>query len=363
MTGAPRTPEQRRQGLVNLWDFLVHDGIADTSRTPGRVIAQGRTRSIVRYDPLDGVEPQGLPVLLVPPLGSQSLCFDLRQGCSFAGHLVGNGRPTYLVDYGRVGFADRGLGIEHWIDDVLPHAIQRVSEDNAGAPVNLVGWCLGGLMSLAAVAARPELPVNAVAMVASPFDFSVNPLTRPLQTVGRLTGGRVLGSVVRTAGHLPAGVVGAGFKATALPMYLRKPFTVWSRRDDREFLGQVQAVDKLMNNMAAYPGRATLQLYQKLALRNELASGKVQGLDRVIDLATVRVPVMNVAGASDVLASPAAVHHVGRLLPNSPDVRLPEAPGGHLGVLTGMRARATTWAYVDDFLDAHPAQGSPDSRR
>jgi len=351
----PRRPlEQRRQALVNLWDFLVGADIADDIRTPNDVIEEGTTRTLLRYHRPEGVEPKGLPVLLVPPLGAQALCFDLRRGCSVAQHFAESGRPTYLVDYGDLGFADRGRGIEHWVNDVLPPTIKTVSEDNDGAPVNLVGWCLGGLLSLATVAVYPELPVNTVSMVASPFDMSTNPLTWPLRALGRLTGGRGVGLTVKGAGVIPARVVSLGFKATALPTYLKKPQKIWSKRDDREFLGQVQAVDRLMNNMVAYPGRATQQIYQKLLQRNELASGKVQGPNRLVDLAEVRIPVLNVAGANDVLAPKSAVHHVGELLPNSPDVRLPDAPGGHLGVLTGTGARETTWRFIDDFLDAHP---------
>jgi polyhydroxyalkanoate synthase len=148
-------------------------------------------------------------------------------------------------------------------------------------------------------------------------------------------------------------MVSLGFKATALTTYLKKPRTLWTRREDREFLGQVQAVDEIMNNMLAYPGRATLQVYQRMALRNELASGKVQGPNHLVDLANVRVPVMNVAGETDVLVPVDAAHHVGTLLPHSPDVRLPTAPGGHLGVLTGTRAPETTWTYLKDFLGSH----------
>ena len=96
-----------------------------------------------------------------------------------------------------------------------------------------------------------------------------------------------------------------------------------------------------------------LQVSQRLALRNELATGRIQGPNHLIDLATVTVPVMNVAGRTDVLVPPAAAHHVGELLTGSPDVRLPLAPGGHLGVLTGTKAPETTWVHLHDFLETH----------
>jgi polyhydroxyalkanoate synthase len=60
---------------------------------------------------------------------------------------------------------------------------------------------------------------------------------------------------------------------------------------------------------------------------------------------------MNIAGTKDLFfAPPASAHRLGELLPNSPHVRLETAPGGHLGVLTGKRARETTWRYLIEFL-------------
>ena len=192
-------------------------------------------------------------------------------------------------------------------------------------------------------------------MVASPFDLSKNPMIAPVRTLGKYTGGRIFGGLLKALGGLPAAIVGPAFKATSLTTYLKKPITLIRHRDDRDFLAQVEAVDGLMNSMLAYPGRATLQVYQRLVQRNELADGKIQGPTRMVDLADVRVPVINIAGKTDVLVPVAVALHVGDLLPNSPDVRLEVAPGGHLGVLTGRSAPATTWAMIDDFLDAHAA--------
>lgn len=341
------------QSITNLWDFLVKRGIADLTRTPSEIIDTGRTREVHRYVKAKGVRSKGIPVLLVPPLGAQASCFDLRRGLSLAEDFVNRGRPTYLVDYGALKGEDRLVGIEHFINDVLPPAIRTVSEDAGGRDVHLVGWCMGGLLSIGTVAIYDDLPVRSITMVASPFDLSKQPLLKPVQAVAKVTRGRLIGSALKTAGSVPAPLVSVGFKATSLPTYLKKPRTLWTRREDREFLGQVQAVDHIMNNMLAYPGRATLQVYQRMALRNEVATGKIQGPNHLIDLDHVTVPVMNIAGRTDALVPRAAAHHVGSLLPNSPDVRLPLAPGGHLGVLTGTKAPETTWAEIHAFLSSH----------
>jgi polyhydroxyalkanoate synthase len=349
----------RRDGVVNLWDFLVKGGLADTTRTPSDVIDVGRTREVHRYIKAPGVRAKGLPLLFVPPLGSQAACFDLRRGLSLAEDFVNRGRPTYLVDYGPLTGEDRKVGIEHFVNDVLPDAIRKVSEDAGGRPVHLLGWSLGGILSLLTTARHEDLPIQTVTMVGSPFDFSKHPTLAPVRAIGKYTGGRIIGTGFKAMGSIPAPLVSLGFKATSLPVYLKKPRTLWSRRNDREFLSQVQAVDQIMNNMLAYPGRATLQAYHRLALGNEIATGQVQGPTKLVKLADVRVPVMNVAGTTDVLAPIASVQHVGTLLPNSPDVRLPVAPGGHLGILTGTRAPETTWVEINKFLADYDRKRKP----
>jgi polyhydroxyalkanoate synthase len=355
-----RSIEQRRQAAANLRDF-ARGRIADTTGTPADIIDEGRKRAVHRYRPTGGAL-DGPPVLLIPPMASQASCFDLHRGCSLAAHLSGSGRPTYLVDYGRITRQDADLGVEFWVNEVLPLAIRTVSEDAGGQPVALVGWCLGGIMALLSTAAHRELPIGAVAMVASPFDFRQNPMLKPHHALLPLTGGRVISAVLRVAGGAPDWLVKLLFKASAASTYIKKPATLFKRRDDRDALAHIAAVDAFMNEMLAYPGRAALQLYNRLALRNELATGKVQGPNRLVDLADVTVPVMNIAGSRDVLAPVKAVHHIGTLLPNAKEVRLPTAPGGHLGVLTGRTAPSTTWTLIDEFLDATGSR-APGGRR
>jgi len=240
---------------------------------------------------------------------------------------------------------------------VLPRAIRRVSEDTGGAPVQLVGWCLGGIMSLLAVAGDRSLPVNALAMVASPVDFTRVRLMAPIRPVANLTNGFVLTTLYRALGGAPAPLVKRGFQLSSLDKYLTKPLAIVSHLDDRDFLSQIEAVDRFVANMHAYPGRTFGQLYHRFFRVNDLADGVLELDDeRTIDLADVRVPVLSVAGSSDTLAPRPAVHAIGDLLPNAPEVRLEAAPGGHLGVLTGRSAKRTTWTHIDEFLGRH---GSP----
>src|SRR3954466_2367658 len=125
----------------NSFDLLFGGGPADLTRQPSSIIDEGPQRIVHRYRNGRRGKQKHAPVLLVPPLAAPASCFDLRRGCSLAEHLIALGYPTYLVDYGPISFSDRALGLEHWVEDVLPQAIRAVSEDAGGVPVQPVGWC------------------------------------------------------------------------------------------------------------------------------------------------------------------------------------------------------------------------------
>jgi polyhydroxyalkanoate synthase len=348
-----RSPEVLLDAATNAFDLFLGDGPADLTRQPSEIIDEGPQRMVHRYRARPGARSRRAPVLLVPPLAAPASCFDLRRGCSLAEHLIGLGYPTYLVDYGPIAFSDRALGLEHWVEDVLPKALQAVSEDADGAPVQPVGWCLGGIMLLLAAAGDSRLPLASISLAASPFDFEQVRMFAPVRRLARLTGGRLLTTLYRALGGAPAPLVSLGFRLTGIDRYLTRPLFLAQRLHDREAMAQMQAVDDYMANMLGYPGRTFGQLYHDFFRVNDLADGRIALSDQTIDLLEVRVPVLSVAGEADVLAPKAAVYHVGELLENAPEVRLETAPGGHLGVLTGMSARKTTWGYLDEFLTTH----------
>lgn len=348
---------------ANLRDKL-RGGVADLRRMPREpVVSHGAGPVLYRYRPVPGAPAAaGAPVLLVPPLGAPDFAYDLRRGCSLVEHLLEGGHVVYLVDHGRMAFADRGRGMEHWVDGIVPWATREV-----GAPVHLVSWSLGGLFALlataAARAAGDPLPVVTVTAIGSPVDIAAVPLVAPLRPLALVTGGRGLSALYRRLGSVPAPLVRAAFQFTAVDRLLTKPLTVVSRLDDRDCLAQIEAVDHLMRNMHAYPGRVFGQLYHLLLRNNDLADGRIDLAERssrsehrrprTIDLADVDVPVLVVAGRDDVIAPLAAVEKTVGLLTGSPEVRFVTAPGGHLGVLTGRRARGTTWLHLDAFLADH----------
>ena len=133
----------------------------------------------------------------------------------------------------------------------------------------------------------------------------------PIRGVANVTNGLLGTAVYRALGGAPAPLVKRAFQLTSIDKYLTKPLAIATNLHDRDFLAQIEAVDRFMDNMHAYPGRTMGQLYHRFFRVNELGGRQLALGDHDIDLADVRVPVLAIAGKTDTLAPRAAVHHVG----------------------------------------------------
>jgi polyhydroxyalkanoate synthase len=335
-----------------LYTHLVGGGLADLSRTPSEVVLQEPHTAVLHYLPEVPVADAMLPALLVPPVNTASSTMDLRRGNSLAEHLMLQGRPTYLVDYGELSTRQHAeLDLSVWLDDILPTAVRAVSSRHDGRQVHLVGWCLGGILAAFTAAEHADLPIASIAMVASPWDFTALSKFEPIRLLGKVTGGKVEHTVFRVVGGVPGKVNTLAFKFADPIRLAKKPYFLVKKSGDPEVLAQIEAVDAMMDAMEAYPGRTIRQIYENFVRTSNLREGRMSLRGgRTVTLDGLAVPVLNVAGTADNIFAPrAATHHLAELVP-AELVTLAEAPGGHMGVLTGPRAAGTTWPIVDGFL-------------
>lgn len=346
------TPDQVVSAASNLAHQLVHGGMADLRPMPRTLLEEGPHREVHHYRPSASVRQQGDPVLLVAPLAAPALCYDLRRGCSLVEHLVEQGRPTYLVEYGAVAVRDPEVGIGPWVDDVVPRAVEAASAHAGGRPVHVVGWSLGGVLALLTAADRPDLPIASVSTLGSPTDVSPVPMVAPPRPpLGLTEGGGLIPRTYRAVSAVPVPLVPWVLQLSSVQRLVTRPLAFAAHLDDADLLAQLEAVDRFTDTMAAYPGRSFGQVYHRFLPGNALVDGALVLGSREISLSAITAPVLVLAGATDGIAPVAAVRAVLPHLSGSREPRFEIVPGGHLGMLTGRAARTSTWAVLDDWID------------
>jgi polyhydroxyalkanoate synthase len=270
-------------------------------------------------------------------------------------HLVGGGRPTYLVDHADAPLADRSLDMERWVVDVLPWAVDEVRRHAGGRPVHLVGWGVGAVLALLVAADRSGPPIGSVTSLGAPVDLTLVPAVTPFRPFLDVAGERT--GLVSHAYRLLAGgappLVRRAFQLSAVNRLVSRPMAIAAGLDDADFLAQVEAVGRFTQQTVPYPGRAYGRTYHLLLEGHDLAGGTIALGDREISLADLTAPLLAIAGAADGIAPVESVRPLVDLTSGVDDLRFEVVPGGHLGLLTGRAARRTTWPLIDEWLSDH----------
>lgn len=106
---------------------------------------------------------KGPAAVFVPSLINSSRILDLAEDNSMLRWLSGKGIRPLLVDWGTPDPAEHALDLCGHITELLQPMLREL-----GVPYHLVGYCLGGTMSVASAALSPPLSLT---LIATPWDF------------------------------------------------------------------------------------------------------------------------------------------------------------------------------------------------
>ncbi|MBX6747853.1 MAG: alpha/beta hydrolase, partial [Acetobacteraceae bacterium] len=172
-----------------------------------------------------GTRGDGPVVLFVPSLVNRAHVLDLLPDHSMLRFLAGQGLRPLLLDWGWPGEAERRFTLTDYIAGRLERAL-GAADAATGGPVVLAGYCMGGLLALAAALRRPER-VRALALLATPWDFRAEGDARGQILAGLLPG---LEPLLQATGTLPVDAIQALF-AWLDPFAVAAKFRAFARLD------------------------------------------------------------------------------------------------------------------------------------
>jgi poly(3-hydroxyalkanoate) synthetase len=287
----------------------------------------------------------GAPTAVVAPFSlHDSMLVDLAPNHSLIETLIANGcSPLFLVDWASATPATRLNDIDAQL------AALNVAVDDMTPPVNLVGLCQGGWLSLAYAARFPH-KVRRLALVGAPIDIAAepSPLTRaaeqtPLAAIDDLIG---LGGGVVRGDHVAAlwpHEFDEGREAVA-SLQLSNDGT----EAERQVIERFEAWDRRRLDLPAPYYR---QVFEWLYHENRLARGAFEALGRRIELSRLTCPLYLLAGAKDNIA-PSGQVFAAATLTGAAHVSRAIAPCGHLALFIGRRTLAEEWPRIAAWLKA-----------
>ncbi|HWA78962.1 MAG TPA: alpha/beta fold hydrolase [Acetobacteraceae bacterium] len=277
-------------------------------------------------------------VLFVPSLVNRAYVLDLSEESSMLRWLAASGLRPLLLDWGWPGEAERSFTLTDYIAGRLERVLMALPRRFV-----LVGYCMGGLLALAAALRRPER-IRALALLATPWDFHAAgaeramilartlPLFEPLFTVGA---------------SLPTDCLQTLF-AGLDPFGVAAKYRSFARLDPASARARLfVALEDWLNDgvpLAAPVARECLGGWYGANSPARLA-WRVAGLP--VDPTSLRMPAFIAAPGRDRIVPPESARPLATLIPGA-ILHTPAA--GHVGMVAGSTAETSLWRPFRDWL-------------
>ena len=283
-------------------------------------------------------------VLLVPSLVNRYYVLDLMEGNSLARWLAEAGFRPLVMDWGDPGQTERDFDLTDYIAGRLARALEAAVAA-AGRPVGLVGYCMGGNLTVALAGLRPD-GVAALALLATPWDFHAE-----LAEQARLfaSSAATWEGLLTALGELPVDLLQAFFAMLDTNLALRK-FAAFAAMDpDSEAARRFVALEDWLNDGVALAAPVARECLLGWYGENTPAQGLWRVAGEPVTPAELDLPVLLAIPESDRIVPPGSAR---ALAAEIPAARVITPRAGHIGMVVGRRAEAGLWRPLADWLTA-----------
>jgi polyhydroxyalkanoate synthase len=331
--------------------IIIEGAQANTGQTPKEIIWSKNKAKLYHYQ-ADAEKKHPIPILFIYALLNRPYCLDLMPGNSFIEFLVSEGFDVYMLDWGIPGDEDSDLTFENYVLDYMPRAVRKVLRHSRVEELTLFGYCQGGVMAAMYASLLPEGLKNLI-LLASPIDCA--PENSGLYGRWFSEKNHDPDVIVNTYGSLPADFAYTG-TAMLNPVtnYIGTHMTMWDLISQDKINASWLAMNKWANDPIPMPGAAYKQWVEDFYQHNRLVKGEIKLRGRRVDLSNIEIPLLNIAGEKDHLVLLPQVEAVMDLV-GSEDKEFLVLDAGHVGLLTGRRAKKDLWPRVQSWLESRSA--------
>ena len=266
-----------------------------------------------------------LPVVLVPSLINKAWILDLEPGRSLVEALSAAGWDTYLVDWGTPGPEDATEDVAYVVLQLLHRSIDRICRHAGAERAHVLGYCMGGTLSLLYAALRPERVASLVAL-AAPVKFGEGGRFKDLADAVDID------RAITPDGLLPVEVMKPAFQ-------LLDPMGNWTKlialdkaSKDPKILARSLVRERWLEENVPISGAFARDFLRNAYQEDRLIEGTwMVGAERV-DLSAITCRVLVAVCDNDFITPPAAALPLAEAVPNA---RVERMDCGHIGVVVG----------------------------
>lgn len=317
----------------------------EVGQTPSHVVYTENQLQLLHYTPRTE-QQHPVPLLIVYALINRPYILDLQPDRSVIATLLDRGVNVYLIDWGRPGEADKFLTLNDYISRYIDNCLEAIREREDVEQVSLLGYCMGGTMSILYTALYPDKVKNLLTMAApvtynrgtgllglwsDPYYFNVDKL-------------------VDTFGNVPVEFLDVSFRMVNPVLILFDRYVQFFRNvENREFVENFLRVERWGNEGVPVAGEAFQEFIKTIFQSDELARNQMRLGGRRIDLKKITMPTLTLVGLHDHLVPPQATLPFHNAIPST-DKELVVFPAGHIGLSISKKAHSELWPKIGTWL-------------
>jgi poly(R)-hydroxyalkanoic acid synthase, class III, PhaC subunit len=333
----------------------------EVGETPSNVVYEENKLELLRYDAeaagIDAEENHDVPILIVYALINRPYILDLQADRSVVRRLLEAGFDVYLIDWGEPSLLDQALSLDDYVNRYIDNCVDAVTDQSNVDSINLLGYCMGGTMSVMYSAINPE-KVRNLGLMAAGLCFAG-------------TGGILEEwgddeyyspqDVTDAFGNVPAEFLDTGF-ALMDPVnnYITKYTTLYDKLDDQDFVENFSRMERWLSDGIDVAGTAYVEFLEKIYQENQLYRDTLELGGESVELSELDMPVLQVMGEYDHLIPPEASRPFNDVIPSS-DTEIMEASTGHIGLSVSSSSHAELWPDVAGWFAERSAVESASS--
>jgi polyhydroxyalkanoate synthase len=338
-----RAVQRGRNGLR----YAAGTNPAPVGQTPKEVIWECHKARLWRY-PNDAIGYRQ-PLVIVFSLVSKPYLLDLHPMNSAVRTLSARGLDVMLLEWGVADAIESENTLETYVDGYIPEATAAAAAAAGSDDVTMLGYCLGGVLSILSVARHPEMPVRNLVTMATPADFTHLPagMMRPLRE-RRITAD----DLIDDTGNVPPEAIANSFRVMRPTMDITQYVTLWENLWNDTFVEGFQAMSHWAHDHVPLVGGVARQMAEQFIIGNALVDGNVRLGGEPVDLRSVTCPYLNVMANEDNIVPVASSQPLTALVgsEDASDLRL---EAGHVGLVASRTAAKVTLPRIAEWVAEH----------
>lgn len=279
--------------------------------------------------------------LLVPSLINRYYILDLSEKRSLIQYMAAEGIYPLILDWDEPGETEQDFTMADYVTEVLLPAIECASSRTA-SPIHLLGYCLGGVLSLAAAQLAPD-KIASLSLLATPWNFKSEDTASLELSTQQLD---IITQMMSNSPHLHPMALQWLFMLRQPSAYEQKFLKLHEMKrqsDIEEFV----LIERWVNDNVPMSSPAAVDCLIRWAQQNELFKGKWKVAGKIIDPAKIKAPsFLSIPSQDHIVPTDCAVALANKL--KSAQTIHPNT--GHVGMVVGRKARRECWEPYVKFI-------------